>query len=738
MPNNNKEQFQFDDLIVDTGKRRVLRENSTLEISGLTYDLLLAIVQASPNIISSDELVEKVWSGRPTSPETITQRAMMLRQALDDSAESPRYIEVVRGQGFRLIPEIAANAPAEVKSPPKLRTNYAIPLAIAVVGIAAIFVFKDFGGTSVQAPSTASAPVRRFSMELGELDRLGAGGGSIRTEVALSPDGQRLVYVESKVGGVANSTNLYLRELNQLEAQLIAGTETARRPFFSPDGEWIGFDSDLGTKLEKVSIRGGLKKTLHEGHRLMYGGTWSEDGTIIFSTTSGPSRNSGKLVKVSADGGIVEDVLVSDDGQAFTWPHFLPGGESLLFTSRDVATPSTEGSIEVLTLETGQRIVLIPGAYNAQYSRTGHVVYTRGDTLWAAPFDIESLEVTGAEVPLFDGIEHNSQMGDAVYDFSDDGLLVYLLGDEANTGSTDTRVPIWIDRDGGTEPIDVPPADYYGIEISPDGTQAAVTINGETGFDVWTLDLERETSSRLTFAPSADAYPFWSPDGDQIIYTSQNNGGGLFSRAANGTGSPELINRNDVAYVGVTISPDGEQLVVLDRFNNESDMYTLSVEGESFPQPFVITEFNEDSAEISPDGKYIAYDSNETGDNEVYVRTFPNPDGGRWQISTNGGADPKWNPSGGELFFRGPGTAEIFSVDVKTEPSFSRGEPRLVATGQFNPGANYYDVSPDGQRFLTYQRVDDETDDDVSSTKNTRLAIVENWFEELKNIKPTE
>ena len=729
-------QYQFDDLTVDTGKRLVLRDTSALEISGLTYDLLLAIIQAAPNIISSDELVTKVWSGRPTSPETITQRAMMLRQGLGDSADAPRYIEVVRGQGFRLIPEIAAAVTAETLPPQKPRTNYAIPFALAAIIIAGIFVLKDFIGTSTQDTSTVGAPVRRFSMELGRLDRLGVGAGSIRTEVAISPDGSRLIYVASKTGAGANNTNLYLRELNQLDAKIIAGTGSARRPFFSPDGEWIGFDSETGTKIDKISIRGGSKKTLAEGHQLMYGGTWSEQGSIVFSTMDGPSRDSGKLVIVTEEGGKAEDLLVSDGSHAYTWPHFLPGGDHLIFTSREFGSPSTDGSIGLLSLDSGQQRMLVADAYNAKYSPTGHIIFTRGDTLWAVPFDLDSLQVNGAESPLFDGLEHNARIGDSIYDFSDGGLLVYLLGDEANSASIDTLVPVWIDRDGNEELIDIPPDNYSMPRISPDGTRAVVVIGDGSGFSLWIIDLERETRTPLTFGETVNLTPHWSPDGKQIYYYTP--GASIFVKAADGTGSPTLINHNDIASTIMALSPDGKHFIVVDRWNNESDLYVFSADGEAYPQPLVVTEHDEDRSDISPGGTLIAYESNESGTDEIYVRTFPNPEGGRWRVSTEGGVDPRWSPDGSELFFRGPQSNTIFAIDYVTEPSFSSGEPQIVATGQNTPGGNAYAVAADGERFLVFRRVGGETAPDDAETKNGRLAIVENWFEELKRITPTD
>jgi len=601
--------------------------------------------------------------------------------------------------------------------------------------IAASGIVSEFNASRSTSQDEPSEPVRRFAIELGEIDQMGATGGSaVRSEIAISPDGKNLVFVASTQGLTASQ--LFVRALDQLDAQVIPGTEAARHPFFSPDGDWIGFD--IGTQLQKVSVRGGLQKTLTEGIRRMPGATWSENGTIVFSTTAGEGNNvSHKLVSVSANGGIAEDILVPDERITFKWPHFLPGGQFLLFTISDTAGNTSDGSIGLLDLASDEYRTLIAGAYNAKYSPTGHIVFARGDALWAVPFDLDSMQINGAESPLFDEVEHNKRTGDVIYDFSDDGSLVYLFGEDRDAGTPDHQIAVRVDRQGNEEPISIPPADYWLPRISPDGSQAVVTVFDANGSDLWTIDLERETSGRLTFGADTDTSPVWSPDGNRIIYASRNDGGGIFERAANGTGSPTLINRNSVAVFVKAVSPDGQRLVVSDTYQGESDIFHLSTEGETFPQPFVNTDYDEDHAELSPDGDFIAYRSNETGRFEVYVRTFPNPDDGRWQVSTDGGVDPRWNPDGTELFFRvpgGPTAASIFAVDVPTDADFSWDEPRLLVERDYTAGAGKYAVAAGGERFLMF-RPAARAEDDASGAK---LAIVENWFEELKRMTPTE
>jgi serine/threonine-protein kinase len=526
--------------------------------------------------------------------------------------------------------------------------------------------------------------------------------------------------------------------MNELDAQVIPGTEGARHPFFSPDGEWIGFDA-TETGIRKVSVHGGFPKTLTDDINRMYGATWSENGTIVFSTSGESGVQSGKLVKISANGGALEDILVADDdATAFRWPHFLPGGQSVLFSVGEQGNQMGDGNIALLSLGSEEYQTLIIGGYNAKYASTGHIVFMRNDTVWAVPFDVAAGKITGEESPLFNGLEYNSGPGAAIYDFSDDGLLVYLLGKDVSVFFLGPRYPVWVDRQGNEERVNVAPANYWAPRISADGRQAVVGVVDAGNVDIWTIDLEREISSRLTFGAEYDGNAFWSPDGDRIIYTSGSDGGAIYSRAADGTGSPELINKNDIATDLEAVSPDGERLIVIDNLRGESDIYQLSLSGESFPQPLVSTPFDEDSVEISPDGRYIAYNSNETGNREVYVRTFPNPDNGRWQISTNGGYDPMWNPNGAELFFRAGAAASIYAVNVQTEPKFSLTEPRLIVEGNYIAFPYSYAVSADGERFLMFKDAELPANADSPGPQSSKLAIVENWFEELKKIKPTD
>ncbi len=619
-------------------------------------------------------------------------------------------------------------------------------LVVALLFVLFNYDFGDTEQTTTVAETSASvaesdvAPantnmVRRFALTLGDFKGLGPGAGAVRAELALSPDGSHLAYI-ARIGD--DPPRLFVRALDQFEPKKISGTQNARRPFFSPDGEWIGFDSGAGTELQVVSVQGGSPRMLTSGHNRMYGATWSTDGTIVFSTASPGNNLSGKLVSLPAGSEEPQDLLVPGEGTAYTWPHFLPDGESLLFTVREADGFSIDGSIALLSLNTGAFRTLIAGAYNAKYSPTGHIIYARADTLWAVPFDVDTLEITGPESPLFDGIQYNSRLGDVIYDFSDDGLLVYLLGSETYDDEQENLVPVWVDRDGIETESGIEPKPYAQPRISPDGRQMSVSIFSGVDWDIWTIDLESGKSSRLTFGASDERDANWTPDGERLIHASSDAQGGVFSKQANGAGLATVVSQNDIAVRVGAITPDGERLVLLDQMGGESDMYLHSVFGESYPQPFMLRPFDDDFPDISPDGKYIAYESNETTRDEIYVRAFPDLDGGKWQVSIGGGVEPRWNSDGSELFFHDglAPNSTIFVADVTTSPTFAISQPRILIPLNSWLSRNRYDVSPDDQRFLILKNVDAAQIDGLGTEDPARLAVVENWFEELKRITP--
>ncbi len=491
-------------------------------------------------------------------------------------------------------------------------------------------------------------------------------------EVAISLDGRQLVYM-----GVGEGVSqLYLRSLDNFVDRLIPGTANPRgMVFFSPDGKSIGFFAE--GKLKKTSLAGGSPMTLCDAPPAGRDGDWFED-TIVFSATLESGQG---LYRVSANGGEPEMLAtVNLDGgeQWYGLPDFLPDGKDLLFT----ISLDTGFQTALLSLETGERKVVLENAMQARYLSTGHLLYEQSGTgnLMAVPFDLAALEVTGDSVPVVQGVR---QMPNAYVDYaiSDNGTLVYVPS--TSTGGLD-RTLVWVDREGQEEPLAAEPQGYEFPRISPDGSRLAISVNESGGADVWIYDLEREILTRLTFDPAVDHNPLWTPDGQRIVFDSGRDGGvhNLYWKAADGTGQVERLTTSPNFTGAYSFSPDGKSLVHREAGTRSVwNLHVLSMEGEFSSQPLLDSEFAERSAAISPSGRFIAYESNESGQSEIYVRPFPNVDDGKWQISRDGGTEPVWAPRGQELFYRNGEAMTV--VGIKTEPTFAAGSPVVLFTGRY-------------------------------------------------------
>lgn len=521
--------------------------------------------------------------------------------------------------------------------------------------------------------------------------------------VAWSPDGTRLVYV----GG--NPTKLHVRPLDQMSASAIPGTEDAISAFVSPDGQWVGFYGR--GKLEKVHLGGGTPIALCDVPN-GWGASWGEDDTILFAptTTSGLSR-------VSASGGDPE-VLTRPDPKkgeiSHRWPEFLPGGKAALFT---IWTGASQGArIAVLSLETGKQRVLIEGASSARYAATGHLVYVREGQLVAAPFDLGSLEVTGTPVPLSVEILTQTAFGIAHFSLSRDGSLAYVPG-----SGPPERTLLWVDRNGSTRPVTAIRHDYEHPRLSPDGKRLALTIWDDRAH-ISIYDLERDALSRLS-GPEGQQ-PLWTPDGERLTFRSAPFD--IVWRSADGSGAIEKLTSLTGAGEPNSWSPDGKVLAFTDIHpSSRGDVWVLSLEGERRAHPLVQTPAAEAGGVFSPDGRWIAYDSNESGRLEVYVQPFPGP-GRRWQISTEGGRQAVWAKNGREIFYRSGD--KMMAVEVATEPSFSLSRPKMLFEGNYAGDIEWfgyanYDVAEDGQSFLMIRSEEESAP--------ARIHVVLNWAEEL-------
>jgi Tol biopolymer transport system component/predicted Ser/Thr protein kinase len=533
--------------------------------------------------------------------------------------------------------------------------------------------------------------------------------------VALSPDGTHLAYV-ARQGG---THQIYLRAMESLEAKPIPGTEGAVNPFFSPDGQWVGFFA--GGKLKKISVSGGAALTLGDAVNPR-GANWGNQGTITFAPTTNAA-----LQQVPDAGGTPQPLTRFEKGEAsHRWPESLPGGKAVLFAAGQSGINFINAQVAAQSVGTGERRNLIQGGNYPRYAPSGHLVYAQGGSLMAVPFDPQRLAITGAAVPMVEGVLQSPTNGHAQYSFSDTGSLVYVSGVVQGTQS---RL-VWVSRNGAEQPLAAPAHAFVFPRLSPDGRRVAVGIV-EQESQVWLYDLSRETLTRFTFEGNANYNPVWTPDGKRIAFQSNKEGApNVFWQLANGSGGLDRLTTSEYLQAPMSSSPDGQLLVFIEvNPSTQRDIWVLRM-GDRKAQPFLRTRFDETSPRFSPDGRWLAYISNESGRYEIYVQPYPGP-GGKWQISTEGGSEPAWNPNGRELFYRSGD--KMMAVEIATQPSFSAGTPRMLFEGRYEPApvpiANY-DVSPDGQRFLMVKP------NEQAQLAPTQINIVLNWFEELKQKVP--
>jgi len=614
-------------------------------------------------------------------------------------------------------PEVAATAVRE----PRRRM---LPLAAGAAVMALIAAFALFGWWRATRP--IDRPLMRMSVDLGPDAVAGQ-----RTTVAISPDGTRIVF---PMRGTDGKQVLATRVLDQDKATLLAGTEEASDPFFSPDAQWIGFFT--GNKMQKISIQGGAPVVLGDVSNPR-GASWGEDGTIVAELV-----NTNALARVSASGGGAPQPLTQlKPGEAtHRWPQVLPGGQAVVFTANNNISAFDEASIEVLNLKTNQRKTLWRGGYFGRYlpaeNSRGYLVYIHQGTLFGAPFDPARLELQGTPAPLLEDVASDPTTAAGQLDFSRTGTLVYRSGKAVGR----TWPVVWLDSAGKTQPLLAKAGTYYTPRISPDGQRLAVMLESGKDQELWIYDQRRDTMSRLTYTGQGFAlHPVWSPDGKHLAFESRSAGvrsiGWIRSDGA-GQALRLLESKNEVPPA--SFSPDGRRLAYTERSPETGfDLWTLTLDlsDPEHPKPgkpelFLRTPFNEQDGVFSPDGRWIAYTSDESGARELYVRPFPGP-GGKWQISTGGAKYPRWAPKEHTLFYASQGDVGIMAVDyTATADSFSASRPRLWAalpmidaTGDVN-----LDVAPDGKRFAVFPAPDAKEGDKGS----VQVTFLLNFFEELQ------
>jgi serine/threonine-protein kinase len=553
-------------------------------------------------------------------------------------------------------------------------------------------------------------------------------------DVAISPDGTKVVYRASAAG------QLVVRSIDQLDARVLAGISEARTPFISAENRWLGFFSGGGGvgrglapdavqgQLKKVPIDGGPPLTLCRIFGAPRGASWGSDNNIVFATND-PRTG---LLSVPAGGGEPRVLTKPDTAKGevdHLFPFVLPGARAVLFT---VARGQTRENwqIAVLDLKTSRWRTLIDGGSYAEYVDPGYIVYAAAGTLRAVRFDPSRLEVLSDPVPVVERVMTTAP-GAAEFALSRTGSLVYVPGD---VSASLPRSLVWINRQGKEETINAPTRSYAAARISPDGTRVALDIRDQE-YNIWVWDLARQTLTRLTDGHSLDTSPVWTPDSARIIFMSAPDGiGNLHWQAANNTGAVERLTISLNIQAPTSISPDGTRVVFTEGTSNTSaDILMMAMDGKRATEPLIHTKYREVNAEISPNGRWIAYESNESGTNQVYVRPFPNVDAGHWQVSTGPvGSRPLWARSGRELFYLDDAANRLMVVPVQSDgETFRLGSPVKVFDYRLvNPYlGRSFDISPDGQRFLV---IKDATNDQSSTASPTSMVVVVNWLEELK------
>jgi serine/threonine protein kinase len=655
-------------------------------------EILAAVIRAEPE-----------WKSLPANLHWRLRE--LLERCLEKEAKD-RYSGI---NDARVDIQKALSDPSGVLVQSRMAVRHRKVLSLKLPWVAAIAILCIiFAGVAVWKlkPPEPRQVVRLYYELPKDQEFSGIGGRSL----AVSPDGRYLVY--GAKGG------LYLRRLDELEAQLIPGTEgNPEQPFFSPDGKWIGYWSTTDKKLKKVAI-GILPMALCDAESFK-GGSWSGDNKIMYGD---PARG---VMRVSASGGTPE-LLAKADPDPLSYPQILPDGKSVILASGEI-----QEKVVVLSLKSGKLKELFQGDA-PRYLPTGHIAFLDDRArLTVIPFDPSKLEVAGEAVPIIEDVLGPS--GETQYAISESGTLVYMPMTETAWAAS-KRTLVWVDRNGKEEPLAASPNAYADPAISPDGTKIALGILSVSNTDIWIWDLIRKNLTKLILDPGGMGDPLWTPDGKQIVFSKRHAGkNAIYWKSADGTGKEEPFSSPAERPIWAASWADNGKTLVLDETGTSANIGMVSTEGDRKWKPLLEEKYNESMPKISPDGRWLAYVSDESGQREVYVCPFPEVNAGKWQVSVGGGVFPLWSPDRQELFY--VNGDKIMAVSVKTDPTFSSESPRILFKGTyaFVFGVSQWDISRDGKRFLMMKGAEPSAS---TATGPRRINIVVNWFEELRQRVP--
>jgi Tol biopolymer transport system component len=614
------------------------------------------------------------------------------------------------------------SAPAGATAPSRVRRLPWIAAAGVMTVVAAVSMWAPW-----RTSQPAERPLVRLDVDLGAdvaLPGLGSTLNIAGSSVAISPDGTRLVFASGSTSG--GTTKLFTRRLDQSKVTDLPGTEGAYAPFFSPDGQWIGFKASA-TSLSKISVEGGAAVPLGDFGAALSGAAWGEDGNILLVVQ-------GKgLVRIRDSGGQPETVLELRNGEvSFALPQILPGGKAILFSAYATRRPDA-ASIEVITLADRRRKTVSRGGTSPRYLATpngaGYLVYLNQATLFAIPFDLDKLETRGTALPILYDVASNPTVGTAQVSFSRNGTLLY----RKNGAAAGLLTVAWLDSAGQMQPLPVKPGLYGRLSLSPDGQRLALTVYDGSGSDIQVYDLQRDTMTRLTFTRAARR-PVWSPDGRYIAFEAM--GIGMSAIRSDGGGQPQTLTQSKESQNPWSFTHDGKRLGFDEQGSKTfSDLWTVPIESDAAglragkPEVLLQTPSSEEYPAFSSDGKWLAYSSSfASGGGQVFVRAVPDR-GGKWQISTGGGRYPVWSQAGHQLFFQAPDGHVMAAAYTVKGDSFLADKPRMWSDQR----VSLFDPAPDGKRIVA---LIEETKSRGAQEAQNQVVFLENFFDELRRKVP--
>lgn len=699
--------FRVGEWVVDRSLNQMVhsdRPGEPVKLEPKAMEVLSYLAERAGDVVDKESVIQEVWGGAFVSNEVLTNAIWEIRRALGDDRQTSVFIQTIPKRGYRLV--------APVSGPPdrptSRQTNKAWALGIGGLVLAFVFVVAAILGLWLARPPARDRIVARFSVETRE-----PLASFFLPAVAISPDGSAVVYATARSG-------LFLRRVDRMESVFIPGTEGGRGPFFSPDGSAIGFFR--GNRLATTKLDGASPRIDLTDVGAPRGASWGSDGFIYFTYGS----NSG-LFRIPENGGDVEPLTELDESRGewtHRWPEALPEAQAVLFTvARGEIQSFDEASIEALDLRTRKRKVVVErGSFPRIVGK--RLLFVRGGEILAAPFDPDSLTAAGSSISVAKDVALYPINGAAQFSVSREGSLVYV---PARAEAEIRHRLVWVDRSGNRTPILEDTRLMYDPALSRDGSKIAMSIATAGNSDLWLYDVKRTTLTRLSTSAGEEEHPLFSPEGGRLAYDYSKAGPfRMFARPIDGSEVERELGSGSAGEIPESYAPDGTLVFTKEGSKSGSDLWILGPGAKGEGHPLLTGPFDECYASVSPDGRFLAFSSNESGRLEVYLTTFPEPEA-RLQISIDGGEQAAWTRNGVEIVYLGK--QGLMAVPVQTSPSLSAGTPKKLF--DWTPPAatlessyrNQFDATANGERFVLI----DSPDDGAAR----RWNVVLHWTDEV-------